>query len=169
MKENNQSSQSQGDLRTSVEALQIYLNEESHKQGWPNGNGILPLSLEDDITSLVDRPDVGSVAVLLGVDAATHGRLADDIQGAVGDQGEDVELCPATVRLQNVAKLGTVSVHHTQEVLQYSVELLISPSQSPKCLSHLKWKAGVSSFLLECHFAPVLVSSPVPNHGIRNL
>ena len=78
------------------------------------------MSLEDDITGLVDGPDVRSVAVLLGVDTPAHGRLTDGVQGKVSDQGEDVELCLTTVRLQDVTQLGAVSVHHTQEVLQYS-------------------------------------------------
>ena len=30
-----------------------------------------------------------------------------------------------------------------------------------------KWNAGVSIFLRECHFLPVLVSKPVPSHRMR--
>ena len=33
----------------------------------------------------------------------------------------------------------------------------------------MKWKAGVSSFLLECHLLPVLVRRPEPSQGHRNL
>ena len=37
-----------------------------------------------------------------------------------------------------------------------------------KSLSILKWKAGVSIFLLDLHFSPVLVTIPNPSQGCRN-
>ena len=126
----------------------------------------LPLSLEHDVTGIIDSPDVRSVAVLLSVDTPTHGCLTDDVQGTVGDQGEYIELSPSTPCLQDLTQLLTVTVHHLKEILQDP-----ATNYHPMASSnhHLKWKAGVRSFLLECHFLPVLVSSPVPSQGIRNL
>jgi len=47
--------------------------------------------------------------------------------------------------------------------------LLWSLITSRKDSRILKWKVGVRSFLLECHFSPVLVRRPVSSHGHRNL
>ena len=78
------------------------------------------MSVEHDVAGAVDGPDVVAVAVLLRVDALAHRRLADDVQGAVGDQGEDVKLLGlAGEGLQDVVtELHTMLVHHVEEVLE---------------------------------------------------
>ncbi len=78
------------------------------------------MSVEHDVTSAVDGPDVVAVAVLLRVDTLAHRRLADDVQGAVGDQGEDVKLLGlAGEGLQDVVtELHTMLVHHVEEILE---------------------------------------------------
>ena len=50
------------------------------------------LSVEHDVAGAVDGPDVVTVAVLLGVHTLPHRGLADDVEGAAGDQGEHVKL-----------------------------------------------------------------------------
>ena len=78
----------------------------------------LPLSLEHDVTGIIDSPDVRSIAVLLSVDTPTHGSLTDDVQSTVGDQGEYIKLSPSTPWLQDLTQLLTVTVHHLKEILE---------------------------------------------------
>ena len=49
-----------------------------------------PLPLEHNVASLVDCPNIVSVALLLSIDTLPHGGLADDVQGAVGHLQEVV-------------------------------------------------------------------------------
>ena len=71
-----------------------------------------PLSLEDDVTGLVDGSHVGSVAVLLGVDVPAHGGLTDYVESTVSDQREDVHLAPSALSGQDLTQLFAVTVHH---------------------------------------------------------
>ena len=106
-----------------MENLQKPLELEAHRsegeqQVIPQPGGALPL--EHNVAGAVDGPDVVAVAVLLRVDALAHRRLANDVQGAVGDQGEDVKLLGlAGEGLEDVVtELHTMLVHHVEEILE---------------------------------------------------
>lgn len=48
-----------------------------------------------------------------------------------------------------------------------TVILLLTLNKSTKPLSTFRWKVGAISFLCALHFAPVLISNPFPNHGLK--